>query len=159
MLNVVRNPGNANSSFISNMETNWTREIISQWKVQNINLNTGAIKDNIAELEKQLDFKFPTDFHEMYMVVNGFANDDWTSNMFSLWPLLRILKEYQEGENLDFIGFCEYLINSHSLGFSRSRAGVFISYALAEPVEFQEVVALTFKEALYLINTDSEKIY
>ena len=73
--------------------------------------------------------------------------------MFSVWPIERIIKEYHEDESKDFVGFADWLVHSHAIGFVKRHMGIFKSYDLENPV------ADSFVEAMLLINTDSARIY
>lgn len=59
---------------------------------ENIKLNPAASSDLIAEVEIATGFTFPEEFKELYSLANGFSDFDWRKNMFSVWPLERILK-------------------------------------------------------------------
>jgi hypothetical protein len=139
---------------------------IEQWKVEQIQLNPPATLDEIKQAEETVNYTFPPDFKELYLKVNGFKDWDWRPNMFSLWPLQRIIDEYleelsrnsgkppfQNEHARNFVGFCDYLINSHQIGFFKNRPGVYKSYD-----EFN-AIAQSFNEALQLINSDSDLIY
>lgn len=104
----------------------------------------------IKTFEARIDFQFPPDFRELYQKVNGFEDFDWNIHMFSLWSLDRIAKEYQKDDDDNYVGFFDYLINSHSIGFFKSEKGVYKSYSHVESI------ATTFKEAIELINTNSD---
>jgi hypothetical protein len=126
----------------------WIAEAISAWKSDRIRMQPGATPAMIAEAEEKLDFKFPADFISLYLRVNGFVEFEM-NNMISLWPLDVIVQEYNaEGENI-FIGFCDFLINSHSIGFLRDGKGIFMS------IDRQEPVADTFREVIKIIHTGS----
>ena len=131
----------------------WTDQAISTWTDNGIKLQPRLPREVITTFEAQLGFEFPEDFRELYQRVNGFEDFDWNTHMFSLWSLDRILKEYQEGDDDNYVGFCDYLINSHSIGFFKSEEGVYKSYSQIEPI------AKTFREAIDLINTNSDLLY
>ncbi len=99
------------------MNSSWAEPIIEKWKSLGIELNPGATIEKIAKAEKEVGIVFPRDFKELYVQVNGFVNWDWTPTMFSLWPLERIVEEYLKAENLQFVGFCDWLINCLNIGF------------------------------------------
>ncbi len=111
--------------------------------------------DAIIELENKISFLLPDDFNAFYREMNGFSNWDWTPNMFSLWPIERILEEYNSCTNNEYVGFCDYLIHSHTLAFIKNRQGVFKNYGVEEPV----FIARSFREAIHLICIDSDLIY
>jgi hypothetical protein len=73
--------------------------------------------------------------------------------MFSFWPLEKIIDEYKASDDKSFIGFCDFLINSHSIGFIKDDFAIYKSY------ERQCPIAATFKEAVLLINKSSDRIY
>jgi hypothetical protein len=131
----------------------WADEAIATWTNSCIKLQPGLSLEAIRSFEEQLDFQFPPDFIELYQRANGFEGFDWNKDMFSLWPLERILKEYREDNDDNYVGFCDYLINSHSIGFFKSEQGVYKSYSQMQPI------AKTFREAIELININSDLLY
>lgn len=129
---------------------NWIEEAKSIWTMDGgIKLQTGEPLSKIFEIETQLNFKFPLDFVIFYQKINGFKDFDWNENMFTLWSLERILKEYQEANNLDFIGFCDYLIQTCTIGFNKHNDHIY-KYIYDEP----EFVVNTFEETIALFNTN-----
>lgn len=112
------------------MNDSWAKPIIENWKSLGIKLNSKSTISEIAEVENQIGVHFPDDFKELYIQINGFADRDWTPTMFSLWPLDRIVSEYFESVNSEFVGFCDYLINNHCIGFIKEKAGVFKEYGI-----------------------------
>ncbi|MEO6720181.1 MAG: SMI1/KNR4 family protein [Ferruginibacter sp.] len=133
--------------------SSWTDQIISNWTSSGIKLQGGASFENISEFEKSLDFKLPEDFIEVYSRVDGFEDLDWNENMFSLWSLDRILKEYKEDGDTNFIGFCDFLINSHSIGFYKSDRRIYKYYK--EP----EAIADNFKDFILLLDSNDNLLY
>jgi hypothetical protein len=131
----------------------WIDEAISLWRINNVKLQDGVLLIKITEFEKRLGFKFPLDFLELYQKVNGFEDFEWDKNMFSLWSLDRILKEYQEDADNNCVGFCDYLISSHTIGFSKFDNQIYKYYSKPE------LIASTFKEAIGLLNSNSELLY
>ena len=130
----------------------WIDKAIAVWRGQQIELLPGATIHRISEVEGVIGFKFPADFVNFYLRVNGFKDFGWNNDMFSMWPLGRIIEEYEEIDN-DFVPFCDFLINSHQIGFVKSQSGVFKSYDRSKPI------ANSFKEAIELINSNSDLIY
>jgi len=98
-------------------------------------------------------FIFPQDFVELYTKVNGFKDFGWNEHMFSLWTLDTILKEYQREEDTNYVGFCDYLINSHSIGFYKDDGRIYKYYN--EP----EVIADNFRDFLLLLNSNDDLLY
>lgn len=135
------------------MTNDWTERVIQQWQTEEIELNSGLSEDELIHSEKNLGFVFPDQFKELYLKVNGFHNNDWRTNMFSLWPIDRIIEEYNSSSDKNFIGFSDYLINSHQIGFNKDKIGI---YKYHDKAEF---IADTFDQAIHLINIDSELIY
>ena len=137
------------------MENNqiWIENAISHWISSGIKLQKGISIEKIQEFEKILGFQFPQDFIDLYSKVNGFEDFDWNESMFSLWSLERILKEYQESAEPNFIAFCDYLIVSHRIGFSKINAEIFKDYNL------DKSISATFKESIELITKNSNLIY
>jgi hypothetical protein len=127
---------------------------IKYWKSKGIELNTGVKDKDILALEKELSFTFPEDFKAFYRLLNGFKERDWTSNMFSLFPLERIKEEYEfERNEKNFVPICDWLISSHHLGFLKGKPGIFKDYSQTEKV------CNNLIELLDLIDSDSQKIY
>ena len=131
----------------------WIQEAISAWTLDRVKMQPGATPAMIVEAEEKLDFKFPGDFISLYSHVNGFANMDANRHMVSMWSLDRIVEEYKADDNKEFIGFCDFLINSYAIGFLRSTKGIFKSYDALPPA------ADTFKEAIASILTGSDNLY
>jgi hypothetical protein len=130
-------------------------EICRQWRHEKIQLNPGASPDLISEVEASIGFTFPAGFKELYIEVNGFSDCDWRENMFSIWPVEKILEEYRGRTDHEFIGFSDFLIHSHDIGFLKSQPGVFKTY----DGETYVFVAASFLDAVKLINADSALIY
>ena len=133
------------------MDNIWN--IILRWKSENVELNGPASIESIAEAERTLNFTFPSDFKDLYLKADGFKNYDWQANMYSIWPIDRIITEYKENNIENFVGFCDYLLNCHQIGFRKDRLGIYKSYDEFNPI------AQSFEEALLLINSDSNLIY
>jgi hypothetical protein len=131
----------------------WVVETVSNWKHNGIKLQPGISLDDIAKLENQLQFQFPTDFKEFYQQANGCEYLEMTESCYSLWSVERILEEYQKDSNDNYVGFCDYLVNSYSFGFFKNENGIFQEFN-----QF-EVKGETFKRFIELINDDSNKLY
>lgn len=137
------------------MQNPTIEEILTQWENEKISQNPGVTSDLIAAIENIIGFKFPKEFKELYSQINGFANNDWRENMFSIWPLERILEEYSSSEDKNFVGFADFLINSHNIGFLKTQAGVFKTYRINEYF----LISNSFIDAIKLINTNADLIY
>lgn len=131
-----------------------TKAIIDQWAAQGIKLSQPATVVEIEEAETILGFQFPDDFKEFYLTLDGFVDWDWTSNMFSIWPLARIIEEYNNESDKSFVVFADFLINAHHIGFVKGQNGVF-----KNSDAIPEIVASTFSEVIFLINTDNDILY
>ncbi|SDJ57390.1 SMI1/KNR4 family protein [Chryseobacterium jejuense] len=131
-----------------------TETIIKNWTNENINLNPPATRTAIKVTEEILEFQFPDDFKEFYLQLDGFVDWDWTKNMFSIWPLARILEEYHNESDKSFIVFADYLINAHQIGFMKGKDGVFKNTG-----ETPELITDTFSETIFLINSDADILY
>ncbi len=131
----------------------WADQAIDSWISKGIKLQNGISIDKISDFEILLDFKFPQDFIELYSKANGFDDFDWNENMFSLWSLDRILNEYQEDGDSNYIGFCDFLINSHSIGFYKSDQRIYKYYN--EP----ESIAGNFQDFVFLLNSNDDLLY
>ncbi|WP_160136057.1 SMI1/KNR4 family protein [Chryseobacterium sp. c4a] len=124
------------------------------WASENIKLSPPATEESIKVTEEIIQFQFPDDFKEFYLQMDGFMDWDWTKNMFSIWPLARIQEEYHNETDKSFIIFADYLINSHHIGFLKGEKGIFKNCG-----ETPELIADTFSEALFLIDSDADILY
>ena len=78
--------------------------------------------------------------------------------MFYIWPLERIITEYNEERNKNFVGFADYLIRAHNIGFVRGQQAIFKGPdgGLRQEPEF---VASSFLDVILLIDTDADILY
>lgn len=134
------------------------RNIIEFWKSSNIKLNDGVKLTEITLLEKHIDFQFPDTFKQFYSEINGFKNSAWNEHMFSIFPIEGIKEEFDFLKNKDFIPFCDYLINSHQIGFSKKAKGIYINYENILQ-NFNDKVADNFELSMLEILNNSDKIY
>src|ERR1700743_3702634 len=102
---------------LSSDDKNWVQEARDFWLSRGIKLEPGSQVKDIEATEAAVGFIFPLDMKELYRVFNGFENCDWTPGMISIWPLKRIEKEYVAAADKSFVGFCDFLICSHLIGF------------------------------------------
>lgn len=130
----------------------WIDETINGWKRTDVKMQSGISTDYFLEFEKKLNFIFPADFKEFYQQANGFVDCDWNENMFSLWSLEKIFEEFQLDKNENFIGFCDYLIGIHSIGYFKNEGGIFINTEYAK-------ICNTFEEFIVLLNSNSDLLY
>ncbi|OCA78865.1 hypothetical protein BBH99_07165 [Chryseobacterium contaminans] len=128
--------------------------VIKNWISENIKLSQPATQESLKATEQILGFQFPEDFKNFYFQLDGFADWDWTKNMFSIWPLARTLEEYHHESDKNFIVFADYLINAIQFGFVKGKDGVFKNSG-----ESHELIANTFSEAILLINSDADILY
>ena len=131
----------------------WTDSVIEDWKASNTKMHPGLSLSDILSAEPILQFKFPTDFIELYQKVNGFRDLDWNKHMFSFWPIERIITEYRTDGDENYIGFCDFLIHSYSIGFLKE------DFAIYKSFDRQQPIAATFREAVIMINESSDSIY
>ena len=134
---------------------NWVQNVIEKWEAKGVKLNPPVTVIEIESVESILNFKFPEDFKGFYLQANGFYSLGWQQHMFTFWPLDMIVDEFKGNTNNNFIGFCDFLLASHYIGFNRNRPGIFKSYR----IEDGEQIADTFEEIVNLINSNSEIIY
>lgn len=128
--------------------------IINNWTNEDIKLSPTATPESIKATEEILKFQFPEDFKNFYLQLDGFADWDWTKNMFSIWPLARTLEEYHHENDKNFIVFADYLINAIQFGFVKGKDGVFKNSG-----ETYEWIADTFSVAIAFINVDADILY
>jgi hypothetical protein len=133
--------------------TQWTDQTIEHWKSKNIKLKAGTTPEKIKDIESVLAFQFPADFTELYLKVNGFVDGDSDENMFTLWPIERIWEEFHAHGDSDYIAFCDYLINSHTIGYDKSDGLIYKDYHMIEPI------ANNFQEFILLLNGNDDRLY
>lgn len=134
----------------------WIREAMEQWHAENVRLNPPAQLSDIEALEKKLSFEFPESFKKLYLIVNGFHDFEWRTNLFSWWSLDRIAKEYEDDRDADFIGFSDFLIVSHVIGFDRTTSKIFKQYGFFGR---EQIDVSDFKDIIIAINSNSDFIY
>jgi len=134
---------------------NWIEHLIAKWKSEGVKLNPPATIAEIENTEAVLKFKFPEDFKEFYLQVNGFGGLDWQEHMFTFWPLDMISEEFKTSTNKNFIGFSDFLLASHFIGFNREKLGIFKLFHNDDV----ELVADTFHIAVDMVNSGSDPIY
>jgi hypothetical protein len=130
----------------------WINEAIVTWRREGIALQAGVSLQYIEEVEQMLGFTFPDDFKEFYTTVDGFANDTMSNSMIYMWSMNKIFQEHIAGDDDEFIGFCDYMINSHRIGFIKNERGIYKCYDQVIPI------AETFSTCIQLIYTDSDLI-
>jgi hypothetical protein len=67
-----------------------------------------------------------------------------------------IIEEHNTYQNKNFIGFCDFLLASHFIGFNKNRPGIFKEYG---NVEDGEQIASSFEEIVLMINSNADAIY
>ena len=139
----------------SEEKASWTDEAIAAWTPQDITLQAGVSLEKIQDFERLLGFKFPQDFIELYSRMNGFKEFDWNENMFSLWSLERILKEFQEDGDTGYIGLCDLCIMCYTIGFHKSDGRIYKYHNDLEEVP----IADNFKDFIVLLNTNDDLLY
>jgi len=129
--------------------------VIKYFKQSGISLADGRSQNEIDQLEKELNFQFPKDYHELHLKCNGFLDWDMNENNISIWTFNRISEEYQNErkQDLDFIPISDYLINSHWFGYIREKEGIYKDFDRTDPI------AKDFLGFLDLILTDSNELY
>jgi len=135
----------------------WIQDALLNWQSDKVKLNPAATIAEIEHVESVLNFAFPEDFKQLYLIVNGFDGLDWQEHMFTFWPLKMIVEEYDETEN-GFIGFSDFLLKSHSIGFKKKDSGVFRYYQSVKD-QIPEYIASSFQQAVFLINSNNSLIY
>lgn len=134
----------------------WVESAINQWRLEEVKLNSPASISYIEQAESILNFRFPEDFKQLYLAVNGFADFEVRGFFLSLWSLESIVDDYNKANKLIIFG--DFSLSVCQYGFDRNRDGIFRAYThhQQEPVEF---VANTFQEIVGLINRDSELLF
>ena len=127
----------------------WALNIERFWREQGIPLEPGVPEAYIHQTGKDLGIELPPAFIALYCRVNGFRENNWNPGMFVIWSLERMLKEHVIEKDKSFVGFSDFLICSHIIGFRKDREGIWKDF---DP---HLVVCETFEEAIELINADS----
>lgn len=133
---------------------NWIEDVIIKWKSEGVKVNPPATLAEIEFAEAIVNFEFPLDFKAFYLKINGFEDCEWQEHMFSFWSLKRILEEWSDRNNTNFIGFCDFLISSHEIGFDIISRCIIIDYSIEG-----EIVSNSFKETIELINSSDPSVY
>ncbi|MCW3075366.1 MAG: hypothetical protein JWP69_2435 [Flaviaesturariibacter sp.] len=133
----------------------WAKSIVTLWRSQDIKIEKGASMQLLSKAEAYLEISFPEPFKTLYMEANGFKDMDWNEHMFSFWSVERIIEEYDYKRHPNFVGFCDFLINSHWIGFVKNESGIYKRYDFEGP----ERIADNFEDAVDLINTSADVIY
>lgn len=136
----------------------WVDKVALKWRSEGVKINEPATDELIEHTEGVLKFSFPADFKEFYSVINGFKDLDWQEHMWHFWPLERIMEEYSDLKDKDFIPFCDFLLASHYIGFKRNQHGIYKLYS--NFYESESIpIAQTIEEVVLLINSSSDLIY
>jgi hypothetical protein len=135
----------------------WIQKAITNWQSHTVKMNPPATIVEIEYTESVLNFKFPEDFKTLYLSVNGFKDWDWQEHMFTFWPLGVIIEEFDEADK-GFIGFSDFLLRSHVIGFRRDEVGIFKIYPSIEHEEPQSI-AQSFEQVVDMINSSNNLIY
>jgi hypothetical protein len=135
----------------------WIQQAIDNWQLHKVKMNPPATISEIEHTESVLNFIFPEDFKQFYLVINGFDALDWQEHMFTFWPLKMMIEEYNENEQ-GFIGFSDFLLKINSIGFSRHANGVFKLYSSIEN-NIPEYIASSFQQVVHMINSSNDLIY
>jgi hypothetical protein len=99
--------------------------ILKAWNDPEILLNAPANDFQVASIESQLGFSFPASIKLFWLAADGFRDNQLAENMIQLWSLERVMYEYQNRTDKNFIGFADFLINSTAYGFFRNKNGIF----------------------------------
>ncbi|MFB6456593.1 hypothetical protein ACE38W_15080 [Chitinophaga sp. Hz27] len=126
----------------------WTENLIHYWRSEQVQLNNGTLIEMISEAEEILHFRFPGEFKELYLQMDGFAAIG-KGLPFSMWSIDRILYEHAPTGG-SFIGFAELLQHPVVLGFKMHTTGIYLRSKPETPV------AASFRESLELIIHHSE---
>lgn len=142
--------------FLNAMTPAWISLAIEQWSADSIKMNGPATPERIAATERTVGFDFPEAFKEFYIQLDGLVDWDWTPNMFSIWPLERIIEEYQQSTEKHLIGFADWLIRGTIISFIKGVDGIYKSYGSEYELK---LITTSFPELIHLINSDSERMY
>ncbi|MES2278947.1 MAG: SMI1/KNR4 family protein [Bacteroidota bacterium] len=132
----------------------WISEALAQWNSSGTKMNPPASIEEIERVEATLNFKFPEDFKQLYLVVNGFPDYHWQEYMFCFWPLEMIVEEFERFPKQRFIPVCDFLLASHEIGFVRNESGIY-KYDYSQGNKIAE----TYQQVVAMINSNADDIY
>jgi hypothetical protein len=130
-------------------------EIIQGWRHTDLKLNGPATADLISDTQKKIEYTFPDDFLNFYKILNGFKDWDVIGETFCIWTLERITEEYEKSEDKNFVPSCDYLIDSHRLGYLKDEFGIYKDYYDQKMYK----IADTLEDTIRLILAGSELLY
>lgn len=135
---------------------NWVQQAIAQWKEEELELNSGADIAEIERVENKIGYKFPDDFKNLYLNVNGFIDFEWNGSMLSLWSLGRIEDDYEDANK--YIMFGDFFTSLCQYGFDKSNGHIFKAYTHHQvgPVQF---IVKSFQELIELFNSNSQLLF
>ena len=136
---------------------NWVQIVIEKWRSEGVKLNSPATIANIEKTESAIGFKFPDDFKELYLKMDGFEGLDWQEHMCTFWPLKMIIEEFDELE-YNFVGFSDYFLKINAIGFKKDEPGIFKYYPSIENNQ-PELITQSFREVVHMINSIHDLIY
>lgn len=134
----------------------WIEAAMSQWRQEELEINPPASMGLIEKAESILSLRFPLDFKQLYLAVNGFVDFELRGFMLSLWSLERIIDDYNREK--DLVKFGDHSISVCQYGFDKNKLGIYKSYTHHQvgPIEF---ITGSFKELISLFNHDDEILF
>jgi hypothetical protein len=132
-------------------ETNddWAIGIERYWRAQGTGLQQGVPEAYIHQTGNDLGIVVPPAFVALYKQMNGFKKNVWTPGMFIIWSLERMLEEHIIEKDRNFVGFSDFLICSHVIGFRKDKEGIW------KDCDPHLMICASFEEAIELIKQDS----
>ena len=127
--------------------------ILKVWNDPEIVLNGAANAEQVATVESQLGFTFPASLKSFWFAADGFKDDQLAQNLIQLWSLDRVLYEYQNRTDKEFIGFADFLLNITAYGFFRNENGIFKDGDPNLPL------CQSFEEWIRMVDRDAAELY
>ncbi|MFD0990695.1 SMI1/KNR4 family protein [Mariniflexile jejuense] len=132
--------------------------IIGEIKQLGIKVNGKSEKEDLIKLTNTLDFDFPNDFKNFYLIANGFS-DYIGFERHHIWDINKICEENTAADKL-YIKFCDSMLSCPWIGFSRKDRKIYKGYGLENEFDGNaEFIAETFTDFLKLMTNNSEKLY
>lgn len=110
------------------------QKVVARWTSENTGHTPPLGPSRVKEMLQMLTEEVPEDAIALYCQTGGVAEGDMDNNLFSLWPLEKVVEEAQSTPSKR-VEFGDFLIDSHrySLAFTEGRSEVWINSPSGNP--------------------------
>jgi hypothetical protein len=114
--------------------------LVARWTRENTEHTPPLGSSRVKELLQALTDEAPEDAIALYCETGGMAEGGMDNNLFSLWPLEKVIAEAQSAPGKR-VEFGDFLIDSHrySLAFTEGRSEVWINSPSGAPNDDQRI--------------------